>query len=60
MKTDIFKEIDSLQKEINSYRPLNADFLKQIKDYYKIGRVFNLGHGENDKLVRVTHVEILR
>jgi cell filamentation protein, protein adenylyltransferase len=50
MKTDIFKEIDLLQKEINSYRPLNADFLKQIKDYYKIGLTFSSNALEGNTL----------
>ncbi len=50
MKTDIFKEIDSLQKEINSYRPLNADFIKQIKDYYKIGLTFSSNALEGNTL----------
>ena len=33
---DIFQEIDSLQDEINSYRPLKPELLKQIREYYKI------------------------
>ncbi len=31
----------------------------EIKNYYKIGRIFNLGIVD-DKLVRVTKVEILK
>lgn len=41
MQSDIFKELDLLQKEINSYRPLSADFLNQIREYYKIGLTFS-------------------
>ncbi len=33
---DIFKEIDLLRDEINSYRPLHTHLLKQIREYYKI------------------------
>ncbi len=50
MPKDIFKEIDSLQKEINSYRPLSADFLNQIKDYYKIGLTFSSNALEGNTL----------
>jgi Fic family protein len=39
--TDIFKEIDLLQKEIDSYKPLSADFLKQIREYYRIKLTFS-------------------
>lgn len=47
---DIFKEIDLLQKEINSYRPLSAEFLKQIKEYYKIGLTFSSNALEGNTL----------
>jgi len=50
MQLDIFKEIDSLQKEIDSYRPLNPDFLKQIKEYYKIGLTFSSNALEGNTL----------
>lgn len=33
---------------------------KEIKEYFKIGRVFNIGNGEKDKLARVKKVEILK
>lgn len=47
---DIFKEIDSLQKEINSYRPLNPHLLKQIKEYYKIGLTYSSNALEGNTL----------
>jgi Fic family protein len=50
METDIFKEIDALQREINSYRPLGDDFLQQIKKYYKIGLTFSSNALEGNTL----------
>ena len=50
MHVDIFKEIDSLQQEINSYRPLSADFFKQLKEYYKIGLTFTSNALEGNTL----------
>jgi Fic family protein len=50
MKTDILKEIDSLQKEINSYKPFDADFLKQLREYYKIGLTFSSNALEGNTL----------
>lgn len=47
---DIFQEIDSLQKEIDSYRPLNAELLKQIREYYKIGLTFSSNALEGNTL----------
>lgn len=41
MQADIFREIDALQKEIQRLRPLNADFLKQIREHYKIGLTYS-------------------
>ena len=32
----------------------------EILEYYKIGKIFNLGCGENDNLVKVVKVEILK
>jgi Fic family protein len=32
----ILSEIDKLQEEINSYRPLPANILKQLKEYYRV------------------------
>src|ERR1700744_5119168 len=50
MKADIFKEIDSLQKEINSYRPFSSELLKQIKEYYKIGLTYSSNALEGNTL----------
>jgi Fic family protein len=47
---NIFQEIDALQKEIHSYRPLKADFLKQIKEYYKIGLTYTSNALEGNTL----------
>lgn len=33
---------------------------KEIREYFKVGRVFNVGNGEHDKLARVTKVIIYR
>jgi hypothetical protein len=33
---------------------------QDIHDYFKIGKVFNLGHGEKDKMVKVKSVKILK
>lgn len=50
MQSDIFKEIDHLQKEINAYRPLDADLLKQIREYYKIGLTYSSNALEGNTL----------
>ncbi len=50
MQHDVFKEIDALQREINSYRPLSTDFLKQIREYYKIGLTFSSNALEGNTL----------
>jgi Fic family protein len=47
---DIFKEIDSLRKEIHSHRPLSVPFLKQIKEYYKIGLTYSSNALEGNTL----------
>jgi len=33
---------------------------KEIRAYYKIGRVFNLGSGAKDRLTKVKSVKILK
>ena len=33
---------------------------REIKEYFKRGKVFNIGNGEHDRLTRVRRVEILR
>jgi len=37
---EIFTEIDKLQKEINSYRPLSKHMLKQLKEYFRVGLTY--------------------
>lgn len=49
MKT-IFGEIDALQKEINSYKPLDPILLKQIREYYKIGLTYSSNALEGNTL----------
>ena len=48
--TNIFKEIDKLQEEINNYRPLNKKLLKQIKEYYRIGLTYTSNSLEGNSL----------
>jgi len=31
---------------------------KEIKNYFRIGRVFNVGSGENDKMAKVIKCEV--
>jgi len=33
---------------------------EEIKNYYKVGSTFNLGHGEKDKMVKVKSVRIIK
>ena len=33
---------------------------KEIRDYFKVGRVFNIGNGENDRMTKVKRVVIHR
>ncbi|KPA10437.1 hypothetical protein MHK_009350, partial [Candidatus Magnetomorum sp. HK-1] len=35
------KQIDKLQKEIDSIRPLNIHEIKQLKEYYRIGLTYS-------------------
>ncbi|MFA4888207.1 MAG: Fic family protein [Candidatus Omnitrophota bacterium] len=47
---EILKEIDALQKEINSYRPLPANILKQLKEYYRVGFTYTSNALEGNSL----------
>lgn len=38
--TEILKEIDKLQEEINAFRPLPASTIKQLKEYYRVGLTY--------------------
>lgn len=46
----ILTEIDKLQKEINAFRPLEGDALKQIKEYYRIGLTYSSNALEGNSL----------
>jgi len=46
----IFKEVDELQKEINEYRPLSRNALKQLKEYYRIGLTYSSNALEGNSL----------
>src|SRR3989344_9615544 len=50
MPLDLFKEIDLLQTEINSYRPFHPELLKQIREYYKISLTFSSNALEGNTL----------
>jgi Fic family protein len=47
---NIFLEIDQLQREINSLRPLEAPLLKQIKEYYRVGLTYSSNAIEGNSL----------
>jgi len=47
---DILKQIDELQNEINSYRPLSREILKQLKEYYRIGLTYSSNAIEGNSL----------
>src|SRR3989339_1138865 len=42
--------IDELQQEINQYRPLSKDILKQLKEYFKIGLTYTSNALEGNSL----------
>ena len=47
---EILNEIDKLQEEINSYRPLSANILKQLKEYYRVGLTYTSNALEGNSL----------
>lgn len=47
---------DGSKTETNMSKDLKDS---EIRQYYKRGRIFNVGSGQNDRLVRVKNVEIL-
>lgn len=47
---EILKEIDKLQAEINSYRPLSVNILKQLKEYYRVGLTYTSNALEGNSL----------
>ncbi len=44
------KEMDSLQKEINKFRPLRRNALKQLRDYYRVGLTYSSNALEGNSL----------
>lgn len=44
------KEIDALQKEINQFRPLPRQALKQLKEYYRVGLTYSSNALEGNSL----------
>ncbi len=46
----LLREIDALQKEINTFRPLDKHLLKQIKEYYRIGLTYSTNAIEGNTL----------
>ena len=57
--TDIFSEIDKLQEEIISFRPLDSNLLKQIKEYYRIGLTYTSNALEGNSLTETETKVIL-
>lgn len=47
---NIYNQIDDLQKKINENRPLAANLLKQIKEYYRIGLTYSSNAIEGNSL----------
>lgn len=47
---DIFSEIDRLQKQIDSFRPLPKETLKQLKQFYRIGLTYSSNALEGNSL----------
>lgn len=47
---EILSEIDKLQEEINSFRPLPPNTLKQLKAYYRVGMTYSSNAIEGNSL----------
>jgi Fic family protein len=47
---EILTEIDKLQEEINSFRPLPAGTFKQLKEYYRVGLTYTSNAIEGNSL----------
>jgi len=47
---DLLKEIDALQKEIDAYRPLSSNILRQLKEYYRVGLTYSSNALEGNSL----------
>ena len=46
----IFSEIDKLQEEINTHRPLPPNTIKQLKEYYRVGMTYSSNALEGNSL----------
>ncbi len=55
----LLKEIDGLQKEINSFRPLPPETLKQLKVYYRVGLTYTSNALEGNSLTETETKVIL-
>ncbi|MDD5476635.1 MAG: Fic family protein [Candidatus Omnitrophica bacterium] len=47
---ELLKEIDVLQKEVNSFRPLPPDTVKQLREYYRVGLTYTSNAIEGNSL----------
>jgi len=47
---NLWQEIEALQKEINRLRPLNEEFAKQVREYYRIGLTYSSNALEGNSL----------
>ncbi len=47
---ELLKEIDALQKEVNSFRPLPPDTVKQLREYYRVGLTYTSNAIEGNSL----------
>ena len=56
---EIFAEIDKLHKEINSFRPLSKNILKQFKEYYRVGLTYTSNSLEGNSLTETETKVIL-
>ncbi len=56
---EVLKEIDKLQEEINSYRPLPSNVLNQLKGYYRVGMTYASNALEGNSLTETETKVIL-
>lgn len=56
---ELLKEIDSLQEQINTHRPLDAYTLNEIKEYYRIGVVYSSNALEGNTLTESETIIVL-
>ncbi|MFP4497670.1 MAG: Fic family protein [Vulcanimicrobiota bacterium] len=50
---DLLKKIDRLKAEIDSHRPFDAHFLKQLREYFKIGLTYSSNALEGNTLTEI-------